>query len=244
MGATRFKQVLAAGLIGVACVTLNARSAAAARQTTEAAAAPAVDDDALQAHIETALEKSPSLAARHIDVDVDHGVVTLTGAVRTAAEKTRAGRLAAVKGVTRVDNQITVDPKIDQPKLDAAGEKTKAGLGKAFDATVTAAKKTKTVVQKGAGKTEQGVAKAADKTSDAIGTAGDKVSDTSLTTRVKAAFSEDKVLQGTAIDVSTTDGVVTLKGSLSSEDLKARAAVRAEDVKGVVRVVNQIVVEK
>ena len=67
-----------------------------------------------------------------------------------------------MKGVTRVDNRITVDPKIDQPKLDAAGEKTKAGLGKAVDATVGAAKKTKTGVQKGAGKTEQGVAKAAD----------------------------------------------------------------------------------
>lgn len=240
---TRFKQIMAVGLVGVACVALQVRSASAAPQATPPASA-AVDDGALQSQIEAVLEKSPSLAPRDIDVDVEHGVVTLTGAVRTVTEKTRAGRLAAVKGVTRVDNRITVDPKIDQPKLDAAGEKTKAGLGKAVDATVGAAKKTKTVVQKGAGKTEQGVAKAADKTSDAIGEAGDKVGDTSLTTRVKAAFSDDKLLDGSAIDVSTTDGVVTLKGTVASEDLKARAAVRAGDVKGVTRVVNQLAVAK
>lgn len=239
----RFKQVLLVGGVAVASLSLSVHPASALPQATTVAPV-AGDDGSLQSQIEDALKKSPSLAPRDIDVDVEHGVVTLTGVVRTSAERTRAARLAAVKGVTRVDNRITVDPKIDQPKLDTAGEKTKAGVSKAVDATVSAAKKTKTAVQKGAGKTEQGVAKAADKTSDAIGTAGDKVSDASLTTRVKAAFSEDKALEGTAIDVSTTDGVVTLKGTVASEDLKARAAVRAGDIKGVSRVVNQIVVQK
>jgi osmotically-inducible protein OsmY len=237
-----FKQVLVMGFVGVALLGLPARTATATPQA--GALAAAVDDGTLQSQIEASLKKSPSLAPRQIDVDVEHGVVTLTGAVRTSAEKTRAARLATVKGVTRVDNRITIDPKIDQSKIDAAGEKTKAGVSKAVDATVTAAKKTKTAVQKGAGKTEEGVAKAADKTSDAIGAAGDKVSDSSLTTRVKAAFSEDKLLEGSALDVSTTDGVVTLKGTVASEELKARAAVRAGDVKGVTRVVNLIVVQK
>lgn len=239
---TQVRQVLIAGLIGGALAALPAHVVNARSQT--AASAPATDDSALQAEIEASLKKSPSLAPREIDVDVEQGVVTLTGAVRTAAEKARAARLATVKGVTRVENRITVDPKIDQSKLDAAGEKTKAGVGKAVDATVSAAKKTKTAVQKGAGKTQEGVAKAADKTSDAIGAAGDKVGDSSLSTRVKAAFSSEKLLEGSAIDVSTTDAVVTLKRTVASDEAKARAAAVAGGVKGVTRVVNQIVVEK
>jgi osmotically-inducible protein OsmY len=57
------------------------------------------------------------------------------------------------------------------------------------------AKKTKEAVEKGVGKSEQGVGKAADKTSDAVGKVGDKMSDTSVTTRVKADFSGEKLLE-------------------------------------------------
>jgi hyperosmotically inducible periplasmic protein len=169
-------------------------------------------------------------------------IVTLTGTVRTATEKARAGRLAKVSGVTRVNNRIEVDPKIDQSKIDAAGEKTKAGVTKAVDATVNAAKKTKEAVQKGVGKAEEGVGKVADKTSDALSKVGDKMSDTSITTRVKAGFTGEKLLQDTAIDVDTTDHVVTLKGTVASNAAKARAEEIARAIGGVTRVVNQIVV--
>jgi osmotically-inducible protein OsmY len=201
-----------------------------------------VDDGTLQSRIAANLKKSASLAPRDIDVDVKQGVVTLTGTVRTATEKARAGRLAEVSGVTGVNNGIEVDPKIDQSKIDAAGEKTKTGLTKAVDATVNAAKKTKEAVQKGVGKSEQGVGKAADKTSDAVGKFGDKMSDTSVTTRVKAGFSGEKMLQDTAIDVDTTDHVVTLRGTVASNAAKARAGEIASSTDGVTRVVNQIVV--
>jgi osmotically-inducible protein OsmY len=231
--------IVAAGFVAVSLSVVAPGRAMAAPQ---AASAAPVDDDALQARIAASLEKSASLAPRHIDVDVDQGVATLTGTVRTVAEKTRAGQLARIRGVTRVDNQIEIDPAIDRSKLDTAGAKTKAGLGKAVDATVDAAKKTKTAVQKGTGKAGEGVAKAADKTSEAVGTAGDKVSDASLTTRVKGAFSDEKALANSSIDVSTTDGVVTLKGTVRSADARARAGVVAGGVKGVTRVINDLVV--
>ena len=44
-----------------------------------------------------------------IDVDVDNGVVTLSGTVASAAQKTRAQQVAgAVEGVTNVRNNLTV----------------------------------------------------------------------------------------------------------------------------------------
>ncbi len=201
-----------------------------------------MDDGALKSQIKAGLKKSSTLAPRDIDVDVEQGVATLTGTVRTESEKARAGVVAKVKGVIRVDNKIEVDPKIDQSKIDTAGQKTKAGVGKAVDATVTAAQKTKEAVQKGVGKGEQGVGKAADKTSDAVGKAGDKLNDGSITTRVKAGFSAEKLLQDTAIDVDTNDHVVTLKGTVHSSVAKSRAAEIAGITEGVTRVVNQLVI--
>jgi hyperosmotically inducible periplasmic protein len=237
------KSVMTAGLVGFVLVAGLARETLAAGQTATSGTVR-VDDGALQSQIAAKLKKSASLAPRDIDVDVNQGIVTLTGTVRTATEKARAGQLATVSGVTSVNNAIEVDPKIDQSKIDVAGEKTKSGLTKAVDATVNAAKKTKEAVQKGVGKSEQAVGKAADKTSEAVGTVGDKMSDTSMTTRVKADFSAEKMLQDTAIDVDTTDHVVTLRGTVGSDAAKSRAEEIARGTDGVTRVVNKIVVRE
>lgn len=232
--------VLTVGLVGVVLVAAPARGASAGQQATSAAAK--VDDSSLESRIAADLKKS-SLAPRDIGVDVKQGIVTLTGKVRTTTEKARAGRLAKVSGVTRVDNRIEVDPKIDQSRIDAAGEKTKAGVTKAVDATVKAAEKAKEGTQKGVGKAEQGVGKAADKTSTAVGTVGGKMSNASITTRVKAGFSGENLLRDTAIDVDTTDHVVTLRGTVGSDAAKARAGEIAGGIDGVTRVVNQLVVK-
>jgi hyperosmotically inducible protein len=235
-----FTRAWVVGLVGVVLVAGPARGAFAGPQVATSAAAQ-VDDDTLQSRIAANLKQS-ALAPRDIDVDVKDGIVTLVGTVRTAAEKARAGRLAKVSGVTGINNQIDVDPKIDQSKIDAAGGKTKTGLAKAVDATEDAARKTKAAVQKGVGKTEQGVGTAADKTSTAVGKVGDKMSDTSITTRVKAGFSGEKLLRDTAIDVDTTNRVVTLSGTVGSDAAKARAAALAGGTAGVTRVVSQLVV--
>jgi hyperosmotically inducible protein len=237
------KRVMTVGLVGVVLVAGLARETSAARQTATSGVV-SVDDRTIQSRIAASLKKNASLAPRDIDVDVKDGTVTLTGAVRDATEKSRAGRLANVSGVTGVINQLTVDPKIDRSRIDAAGEKTKTGLTKAADATVNVAKKTKEAVQKGVGKSEQGVGKAADKTSDAVGKVGDKMSDTSVTTRVKADFSGEQLLQDSAIDVDTTNHVVTLRGTVASNAVKARAEEIARSTEGVTRVVNLIVVRE
>jgi hyperosmotically inducible protein len=237
------KRVLTTGLVGAALVVGLARDTSAARQTATSGVV-SVDDGTIQSRIAASLKKSATLAPRDIDVDVKHGTVTLTGSVRDAIEKSRAGRLANVSGVTSVINRLTIDPKIDRSKIDAAGEKTKAGLTKAADATVNVAKKTKEAVQKGVGKSEQGVGKAAGKTSDAVGKVGDKMSDTSVTTRVKADLSGEQLLRDSAIDVDTTNHVVTLRGTVASDAVKARAEEIARSADGVTRVVNLIVVRE
>jgi osmotically-inducible protein OsmY len=233
---------MTAGLVGVVLLFGLVRDASAAPQVA-ASNVVRVDDGLLQSRIAAQFKKSSTLAPRDIDVDVDAGIVTLTGKVRTASEKARAGRLAYVKGVTRVSNEIEIDPKIDRSTIDTAGDKTKSGLTKAVDATVNAAKKTKGAVQKGVAASEEGAGKGVEKTASAVGTAGDKLSDTSVTTRVKAGFSGEKLLQDAAIDVETTDHVVTLRGTVGSDASKIRAGEIASMTDNVTRVVNQIVVE-
>jgi osmotically-inducible protein OsmY len=242
-------RTVAIGVLVGACAAAARPASAAARtpataasSTSASSTAASSTEDALEARVSQRIKKSASLAPRDIDVEVNGSVVTLTGSVKTTEEKARAGRLAKVEGVSKVDNQIEIDPKIDQSRIDAAGEKTKKGLSKAVDATVDAAKKTKEVVQKGVGKSEEGVAKAADKTSDALGKVGDKAGDAAVSTRVKADLSNDALLKDTAIEVETTDHVVTLKGTVPSAEAKARAVDVARETDGVTRVVDQVVV--
>jgi osmotically-inducible protein OsmY len=60
---------------------------------------------------------------------------------------------------------------------------------------------------------------------------------------VKSALLADKVAPGMAINVNTSNGVVTLKGEVESAQQKTRAGQVAMKVSGVKKVVNQLVVK-
>jgi hyperosmotically inducible periplasmic protein len=226
-----------AGLLAAAQPYVRAASVqASSPQSTED------KDDALEDQIGSILKKDSMLAPRKIDVEAKDGHVTLTGTVRTETEKSRAGLLANVTGVTGVDNKILVNPNADKSKVDAAADKTKAGVDKAVDATKGAAHKTTTAVEKGANKTAEGVSKAAGKTSEAAAKAEEKAGDAALTGKVKASFANEPLLKETAIDVDTVDSVVTLKGTVTSSEAKMRAGTLAIATTGVTRVDNQLVV--
>lgn len=235
------KTVAITTVLAVTFLTIPAARASSAVGQTPAPAQK-VSDDTIESQIEDAFEKDSVLAPRDLDVESNDGVVTLSGAVLTAADKARAARLAKVAGVTRVVNEIEVDPNAARSKTATAAKKTKEGLNKAVDATVTGIEKAKEGVAKGVGEGGKAVGKAAGKTADAVGTAGDEVTDASLTTRVKTELSGESLLKNTSIDVSTDNKVVTLKGTVPTEAAKARAGEIAAKTGGVSRVVNDLVV--
>jgi hypothetical protein len=69
-------------------------------------------DMAITAEINADLARDDRLSARHIDVDADNGQVVLRGSAPDNAARDRATAMArAVKGVTTVDNQLTVATK-------------------------------------------------------------------------------------------------------------------------------------
>ena len=73
--------------------------------------------------------------------------------------------------------------------------------------------------------------------------AGDVVDDSTITTRVKSRFVEDKIVAANRINVETLKGVVQLSGFAISDAERDRAAQIAAAVPGVKQVQNAIAVK-
>lgn len=70
-----------------------------------------VDDATITARVKTSLLSDPDVAGLKIDVDTFKGVVTLSGAVKTAAERDKAIALARkIGGVTDVKSTLQIQP--------------------------------------------------------------------------------------------------------------------------------------
>jgi hyperosmotically inducible protein len=81
---------------------------------------------------------------------------------------------------------------------------------------------------------------AAPDSTDHSASVGAAVGDTAITAKVKAKFATDKRLDGSDVDVTTNNGVVTLTGSAASSDAKDAAESLASNVSGVRSVNNQL----
>jgi osmotically-inducible protein OsmY len=175
-----------------------------------------VSDNRLEDRIEDRIERDKRLKQRDIDVDVDDsGVVRLQGSVPTAAERARAERLARVKGVSRVDNEINVERGQTRDLVDID---------------------------------EQGAKRSAEEAGDKIKRStrelGEEITDSWITTKVKAQFVGEDVLDGNDVRVETEGHVVVLRGTVPSESARERAVEIARTTKGVVRVEDKLVVAK
>jgi hypothetical protein len=93
------------GLVGSGGLLCCLAGAALAAETGSAAAQR---DNRIEKRIETRIERDRQLRQHAIEVQVNDGMATLTGTVPSEAARARAERLARVKGVTEVDNQIQV----------------------------------------------------------------------------------------------------------------------------------------
>ena len=70
-----------------------------------------IDDATITARVKTALLNDPDVGGLRIDVDTFKGVVTLSGAVKSPAERDKAVALARkVGGVTDVKSTLQVQP--------------------------------------------------------------------------------------------------------------------------------------
>ena len=90
--------------------------------------------ETLKDRIEYRLETSAVTRKYNIKVNVAGTVATLTGKVATDAQKAEAGKLANVSGITKVENNITIDKDVDSTLTD----RTKAGLQKTGEAITDA----------------------------------------------------------------------------------------------------------
>jgi len=82
----------------------------------------------LEDRIEFRLQTNDQVKKYDIDAEVDDkGVATLSGDVATAAQKAQAETLAKIEGVTRVVNNIEIDPDADK----TLAERAKNGLNRA-----------------------------------------------------------------------------------------------------------------
>jgi hyperosmotically inducible protein len=68
-----------------------------------------ITDDTIVDQVRLRLTSDPVVKGGAIQVDANHGVVTLGGAVETSKQKVRAGQVARkVKGVKKVLNNLVV----------------------------------------------------------------------------------------------------------------------------------------
>jgi hyperosmotically inducible periplasmic protein len=87
----------------------GAEQARVAAQNVTANVAFSGEDAAITASVAAGLIKDPELSALKIDVDTRQGVVSLYGPAPSEAARMRATDIAkAVKGVSSVDNKLTV----------------------------------------------------------------------------------------------------------------------------------------
>lgn len=201
-----------------------------------------------------------------IKVDSKEGVVTLTGTVAEASDKSLAeNTVASLPGVTSVDNQLTVSGTQPAEHSDAwITMKVKTAL--MFHRNVSA---TGTTVYTDNGVvTLQGVASsiaqkeltteyaedvgnvkevkndmtiaATPATPDA--TIGDKIDDASITAEVKTSLMAHSGTSAVRTGVTTSDGVVTLTGIAQNDAEKSLATKLATDINGVTSVINNMTV--
>jgi osmotically-inducible protein OsmY len=182
-----------------------------------AAVACAQTDAGITTAVKSRLAADNTVKAYEIDVDTANGVVTLSGTVDRPVAKQQAVVIARqTDGVTDVVDNIEVSPVPTRTTGDVDDNRDATGDAR----------------------------NAGDRASDAAGRAGAVVTDAAITTAVKAKVLADANTPGTAIDVDTQGGVVTLTGTVASRAAADRAVALARETNGVKNVVNNLKVGK
>jgi hyperosmotically inducible protein len=91
--------------VGMACVL----GLGACQSTTRKTAGQTMTDSKITASVQSKLTADRASNFTRVDVDTDRGVVSLSGVVPSAEQKSRAEELARqVNGVTRINNNLQI----------------------------------------------------------------------------------------------------------------------------------------
>jgi len=208
------------------------KTKAAAKQSGEV-----VTDAAITSAVKTKLLGDPDVKGLNIDVDTSNGVVTLTGVVHTAAERTEALRLTReTSGVKNVKNNLKLEPR----RADTTTTTATTGRTDKDDKLKV---EVKDDTKESAAKAKDASKKAGEKTKDAAVKTKDVTADASITTAVKTKLLGDPKVGGLKIDVDTKDNVVTLSGTVKSAAERDEAVRLAKTTTGVKSVVSKLIVQ-
>jgi|SRR5581483_11746099 len=198
------------------------------------------------------LEWDPSIDARKVGVSVEDGIVRLTGSVSTYSEKLAAERIAKrVHGVVGVANDLEVKLLFERDDVDIA----KAAIQAIEWGTSIPKQKVKVTVSKGWVTLEGDVEwyyqkRAAEEAVEKLaGVRGVTNNIRIVTTAIRAADVKEKIeaalkrnaeLDAKKIMVETSDGKVTLRGTVRSWIERQDAENAAWAAPGVTKVVDEI----
>ena len=279
--ASGFVVALTALAIGAAC-DRGTRSEVS-RDTTAAVdkAGDAASDGMITMTIQGKYFASSEVKGHEIDVDTDHGVVTLKGKVDNDNARQQAVQIArGVDGVTRVEDQLTIDADRDrmavrrgEPERSPGWITTKIqaqyyvhpGL-KPWNIDVTTsptgvvtlageidsdADRTEAVkiasATDGVTRVEDRLRRKGEAARTATGSveksverAGGAAGDAWITSKIQSRYFVDYDVKGRNIDVDTSNGVVTLKGTVNSHSEHDEAVAIARNTDGVREVRDQL----
>ena len=227
-----------------------------------------ISDEELSAEVRERLHDDVRIADDHLDVQVKHGHVVITGTVTSAAERTRAFDDARIAGVKAVDVEkldvVWWERNPMRLPADLVSERGAEHVTEALRKTFRAdprllgfepeiAMNDGTAVLRGDAPTL--IAKRAS-LEDALNTLGvwrvddrmvvrpvSTLSDSEVAARVQRALVRSPDLRGESMRVLVDHGVASVYGLADNELQKARAEIVAGAAPGVVRVDNQVQVQ-
>lgn len=245
-------------------ITVALAAVASALFAVAAPAHASEADDKIESSFKDSYVNRTYLKDDDIDIDVDQGVVTLTG---TVAEKSRKGlaqeTAAGLPGVTRVDNRLST-PEEEAAENADTWMARKVKLALLFHLNVSGSQtsvdvKDGIVTLRGEASSEaqkqltgeyagdiEGVRKVnnemtvSTETEVAERSAGQKIDDASVTALVKTALSTHRSTSALTTGVVTRNGEVTITGIARNAAERALVSKLIDGIRGVDNVINEM----
>ena len=209
--------VIASSACNRADTSREARNTTAEVKVAAARAGEKIADSWLTTKVQAQYFADDDIKARYINVTSRDGVVTLKGFVENEDVRRQALEIARnTDGVRQINDQLV----IGQPPT------------REFET----GKETGAVATTGGGNSSY----VADHSAES---AGVSVDDAMIRSRIQAKYFLDSSVKARSIDVDSTNGVVTLRGQVASDNERAQALLLARSTEGVQRVEDNLAVD-